>query len=76
MRYAKACETLDASREQCSCLPNLSREDVMMFTYVASPSQSGNQNVRRVCSNSKCGGTMYVTHGADNYRCPHCDHRQ
>jgi NADH pyrophosphatase NudC (nudix superfamily) len=48
----------------------------MMFTYVASPSQSGNQNVRRVCSNSKCGGTMYVTHGADNYRCPHCDHRQ
>lgn len=48
----------------------------MSFTYKASASPSGSANVRRVCSNSKCGGTFYVTHGAQNYRCPHCDHRQ
>jgi hypothetical protein len=46
------------------------------FTYVASPSSSGNQNIRRVCNNSKCGGTFYISYGADNYRCPHCDFRQ
>lgn len=48
----------------------------MPFTYVASSSPSGNQNVARRCSNSKCGGTFYVTHNAQNYRCPHCDFRQ
>lgn len=48
----------------------------MPFTYVASPSSSGNNNIRRVCSNPKCGGTFYISYGADNYRCPHCDFRQ
>ncbi len=47
-----------------------------MFTYVASASSSGDANVRRVCNNSKCGGTMYVTQDAQSYRCPHCDYRQ
>lgn len=48
----------------------------MAFTYVASASPSGNANVRRVCTNAKCKGVMYVTHNADNYRCPHCDWKQ
>ena len=48
----------------------------MGFTYVASASSSGNENVRRTCSNGKCGGTFYIKAGADNYRCPHCDFRQ
>lgn len=48
----------------------------MAFTYVASASSSGNANVRRVCTNPKCGGTMYVKHGAQNYRCPHCNWTQ
>ena len=48
----------------------------MPFTYVASASSSGNQNIRRACNNSNCGGTFYVSSGADNYRCPHCDRAQ
>jgi len=48
----------------------------MPFTYVASASSQGNENIRRVCSNSRCGGTFYIRSGADNYRCPHCDHTQ
>lgn len=39
----------------------------MPFTYSASPSASGNTNIRRVCSNSKCGGVFFITHGAQNY---------
>ncbi len=48
----------------------------MPLTYVASPSSSGNNNIRRVCSNSKCGGVFFVSYGADNYRCPHCNFAQ
>jgi hypothetical protein len=48
----------------------------MPFTYEASASPSGNANIRRVCSNSKCGGTFYVTYNAQNYRCPHCNYAQ
>jgi ribosomal protein S27AE len=48
----------------------------MAFTYKASATQSGNNNIRRVCSNPKCGGTFYISHGAQNYRCPHCDFNQ
>lgn len=47
-----------------------------MFTFVASSSPSGNENVRRACVNPKCGGVMYVKAGADNFRCPHCDFKQ
>jgi len=47
-----------------------------MFTYVASPTQSGPNNIKRVCNNSSCGGTFFISHGASSYRCPHCDHRQ
>mgnify|MGYP000916649557 FL=1 len=47
-----------------------------MFTYKASPSPSGNENIRRVCSNRKCGGTFYIRYGAQNYTCPHCGFRQ
>lgn len=53
-----------------------SEETRMPFTYVASSFPSGNQNVARRCNNSRCGGTFYVSHGAQNYRCPHCDFRQ
>lgn len=48
----------------------------MAFTYKASASSSGNQNIRRVCSNSRCGGAFFIAYGADNYRCPHCDYDQ
>jgi hypothetical protein len=48
----------------------------MAFTYVASASLRGKDNIRRVCNNSKCGGVMYISYGADNYRCPHCDYKQ
>jgi len=47
-----------------------------MFTYVASASSTGNTNVRRVCSNSSCGGTFYIKAGGDSFRCPHCDRTQ
>ena len=49
---------------------------VMPFTYVASASSKGNENIRRVCNNSKCGGAFYIASGAQNYRCPHCDFAQ
>jgi len=49
---------------------------LMAFTYEASASPSGNANIRRKCSNSKCGGVFYVSYGAQNYRCPHCGFRQ
>jgi len=39
-----------------------------MFTYVASASPRGNENIRRVCSH--CSGVFYVTFNAQNYRCP------
>lgn len=48
----------------------------MPFTYVASSSPQGNANIRRVCNNSACGGTFYISAGAQNYRCPHCDRTQ
>ncbi len=48
----------------------------MPFTYVASASSTGNDNIRTVCSNSQCGGTFFISYGAQNYRCPHCDLRQ
>ncbi len=48
----------------------------MPFTYVASASSRGNENIRRVCNNSKCGGTFYIQSGAQNFRCPHCDFAQ
>lgn len=48
----------------------------MPFTYKADASPRGNANIRRVCSNPRCGGVFYITYGADNYRCPHCDARQ
>ena len=47
-----------------------------MFTYEASASSKGNENIARVCNNSKCGGTFYIRYGADNYKCPHCKHTQ
>lgn len=47
-----------------------------MFTYVAKASPQGNENIARTCVNSKCGGKMYVSYNADNYRCPHCDWKQ
>lgn len=47
-----------------------------MFTYEASPSPSGNANIARRCTNSRCGGTFYVVHNAQNYRCPHCGWKQ
>jgi hypothetical protein len=48
----------------------------MAFTFKASPSPSGNANIRRVCNNPRCGGVFYVSYGAQNYRCPHCDFAQ
>lgn len=42
-----------------------------MFTYVASASPRGNENIRRVCSH--CSGVFYITFNAQNYRCPHCN---
>ena len=45
--------------------------DHTMFTYVASASPRGNENIRRVCSH--CSGVFYVTFNAQNYRCPHCN---
>lgn len=48
----------------------------VMFTYVAKASPQGNENIARTCVNSKCGGKMYVSYNADNYRCPHCDWKQ
>jgi hypothetical protein len=48
----------------------------MPFTYEASASPSGNTNIRRVCSNAKCGGVFYITYNAQNYRCPHCKYAQ
>ncbi len=48
----------------------------MPFTYTASSSPSGNTNIRRQCSNSKCGGTFDISYGAQNYKCPHCGWRQ
>lgn len=52
----------------------------MAFTYKASPSPSGNANIRRVCTNSRCGGTFCISLGAQNYRCPiaisDSDHRR
>jgi len=48
----------------------------MPFTYVASPSSSGSNNIRRVCSNPNCGGVFFISYGAQNYRCPHCDRSQ
>ena len=48
----------------------------MPFTYVASAAPRGNENIRRVCNNSSCGGTFYIQYGADNFRCPHCDRAQ
>ena len=62
-----ACQTQQAKR---------GREEKMPFTYRASASPSGNVNIRRVCSNSKCGGVFYISYGAQNYRCPHCDYAQ
>jgi len=47
-----------------------------MFTYKASASPSGNANIRRVCSNGKCGGVFYVSYGAQSYACPHCGFAQ
>lgn len=47
-----------------------------MFTYKAKSYASGNENIKRVCNNRKCGGTMYVKYGAQGYRCPHCDYKQ
>jgi hypothetical protein len=47
-----------------------------MFTYVAKASPSGNDNIRRVCNNSACGGAFYISLGAQAYRCPHCDRAQ
>lgn len=47
-----------------------------MFTYAASASQSGNNTIRRVCSNPRCGGVYYISYGAQNYTCPHCNFRQ
>lgn len=35
-----------------------------VFTYKASPSPKGNENVRRECSNPKCGGAFYIRYGA------------
>lgn len=46
-----------------------------MFRYKASPYPKGNENVRRECRNSKCKGTYYIRHGAQNYKCPHCGWR-
>ena len=45
-----------------------------MFTYVADARPHGNVNIRRVCGN--CGGVFYVSYGAQNYRCPHCNWKQ
>lgn len=47
-----------------------------MFTFKASPAARGNENIKRICNNRKCGGTFYIKYGADNYRCPHCDWKQ
>lgn len=47
-----------------------------MFTYPAKAHPNGNENQKRYCKNSKCSQVMYVKQGADNYRCPYCDHRQ
>lgn len=47
-----------------------------MFTYEAKASPSGNCNVRRKCTNSRCGGIFYVVPEAQNYRCPHCGRTQ
>ncbi len=63
--------------ESHSTLGFLTRTDkTMPFTYVASPSSSGNNNIRRVCSNPNCGGVFFISYGAENYRCPHCDRSQ
>ena len=47
-----------------------------MFTYVASATPSGNDNIRRVCNNSRCGGIFYVSYNPGPHRCPHCDWQQ
>lgn len=57
--------------------PDLTDEEWgMAFTYEAKPSAQGNENIARKCGNSRCGGTMYVSHGAQNYTCPHCKQKQ
>ena len=56
--------------------PARMRRSAMPFTYKANPSPSGNANIRRVCNNPKCGGVFYISYGAQNYRCPHCDFAQ
>lgn len=54
----------------------LAEGELLPFTYVASASSTGNENIRRVCNNGRCGGSFYVSYGAQNYRCPHCDFAQ
>lgn len=45
--------------------------DNYMFTYVASATSRGNENIKRICSH--CSQVFYVSYGAQNYRCPHCN---
>jgi hypothetical protein len=47
-----------------------------VFSYKASASKKGNENIRRECTNRKCGGVFYIRHGASNYKCPHCGWKQ
>jgi hypothetical protein len=77
MRNAVCPSRLNTVQIPQQCRNSLSIEETTMpFTYRASASPSGNDNVRRVCTNSKCGGTFYISYGAQNYRCPHCDFAQ